>query len=73
LKVQNINIKPLLRLKNTCNKPYSKTAYLGENVKKLHLPKVAQNVNMSLGYFIFSKSHNWPPKVAQFAKKLPNF
>jgi hypothetical protein len=34
LKVQNIYIKPLLRLKNTCNKPYFKTAYFGENVSK---------------------------------------
>jgi hypothetical protein len=32
--------------------------------------KVAQNV--SLGYFIFSKNHNEPPKVAQWAKKSPN-
>jgi hypothetical protein len=30
--------------------------------------KVAQNVAISLGYFIFSKNHNEPPKVAQLAK-----
>jgi hypothetical protein len=30
--------------------------------------KVAQIVAISLGYFIFSKSHNGHPKVAQFAK-----
>jgi hypothetical protein len=36
LKVQNIYIKPLLKLKNTCkNKPYFKTAYVGENEKKM--------------------------------------
>jgi hypothetical protein len=31
-------------------------------------PKVTQNVTISLGYFIFSKNHNEPPKVAQLAK-----
>jgi hypothetical protein len=30
--------------------------------------KVTQNVAISLGYFIFSKNHNEPPKVAQFTK-----
>jgi hypothetical protein len=30
--------------------------------------KVAQNVAISLGYFIFSKNHNEPPKVAQLVK-----
>jgi len=30
--------------------------------------KRAQNVANSLGYFIFSKSHNEPPKVAPLAK-----
>jgi hypothetical protein len=34
--------------------------------------KVAQKVTIILGYFILSKNHNEPPKVAQFAKKLPN-
>jgi len=34
--------------------------------------KVAQNVTISVGYFIFSKNHNEPSKVAQSAKKLPN-
>jgi hypothetical protein len=56
---------PLLKPKNTCNKPHFKTAYLGENDKKLLKQKVAQNIANSLGYFIFSKSH---PKVAQLAK-----
>jgi hypothetical protein len=34
--------------------------------------KVAQKVEIILGYFILSKNHNEPPKVAQLAKKLPN-
>jgi hypothetical protein len=32
--------------------------------------KVAQNVTISLGYFILSKNHNEPSKVAQLAKNL---
>ncbi len=44
------------------------TAYLGENAINLLHPKVAQNVAISLGYFIFSKNHNEPPKVAQLVK-----
>ncbi len=32
--------------------------------------KVAQNFAIYLGYFIFSKNHNQPPKVAQLAKKI---
>jgi hypothetical protein len=34
--------------------------------------KVAQKVAIILGYFILSKNHNKPPKVAQLVKKLPN-
>jgi hypothetical protein len=34
--------------------------------------KVAPKVAIILGYFIFSKNHTEPPKVAQLAKKLPN-
>jgi hypothetical protein len=30
--------------------------------------KVAKKVAISLGYFILSKNHNEPPKVAQLAK-----
>jgi hypothetical protein len=30
--------------------------------------KVAQKVTIILGYFIFSKNHNEPPKVAQVVK-----
>jgi hypothetical protein len=30
--------------------------------------RVTQNVAISLAYFIFSKSHNWHPKVAQLPK-----
>jgi len=43
LKVQNI-FKPLLKPKNTCNKPYFNTADLGQNIKKKLKQKVAQNV-----------------------------
>jgi hypothetical protein len=48
------------------NNPYFETASLGE--KKLLKQKVAQDVAIYLGYFIFSKSHNGHPKVAQLAK-----
>jgi hypothetical protein len=47
------------------------TAYLGENVINLLQQKAAQNVAIPLGYFIFSKNHNEPPKVAQLAKNCP--
>ena len=30
--------------------------------------KVAQNVAISLGYFIFSKDHNEPPKVTNWSQ-----
>ncbi len=33
---------------------------------------MAQNVAITLGYFLFCKSHNEPPKVAQLGKKSPN-
>jgi hypothetical protein len=46
-------------------------AYLGENVKHSFKQKVAQNVAISLGYFIFSKSCNEHPKVAQLAENHP--
>ncbi len=35
------------------------------------MQKVAQNVTISLGYFIFSNNHNELPKVSQLAK-IPN-
>ena len=69
-KVQNIYIKPYLKPKNSSNKPYFKTTYLGENIINLLKQKVAQNVAISLGYF-FSKSHNRHPKVAQLVKNRP--
>jgi hypothetical protein len=31
-----------------------------------------QKVAISFGYFMFSKNHDDPPKVAQLAKKSPN-
>jgi hypothetical protein len=43
------------------------TAYLGENLINLLKQKVAT----ILGYFILSKNHNKPPKVAQLAKNHP--
>jgi hypothetical protein len=60
-----------LKPKNTYNKPCFKTAYLGKNLFYLLHQKVAQNITISLGYFIFSKNHNEPPKVAQLAKNGP--
>jgi hypothetical protein len=45
--------------------------YIGENVINLLKQKVAQNVAISLGYFIFSKNHNEPSRVAQLAKNHP--
>jgi hypothetical protein len=71
LKAQNIFIKPLLKPKNTNNKPHFEIAYLGENVFNLLHQKVAQNITISFGYFIFSKNHIEPPKVAQLAKNRP--
>jgi hypothetical protein len=56
LKAQNIYIKPLL-------KP--------ENVINLLKQKVAQSFTISSGYFIFSKNHYEPPKVAQLVKDCP--
>ncbi len=32
LKVQNIRMRPLLNTQNSYNKPYFKTAYLGESI-----------------------------------------
>jgi hypothetical protein len=54
-----------LKVQNTNNKPYFETAYIDENGKKLLKQKVAQNVSISLGYFIFSRNHNEHSKVAQ--------
>ncbi len=64
LKAQNIYIKPLLKLKNAYNQLCFETAYSGENVINLLQQKVAQNIAISLGYFIVSKNHNEPEKVA---------
>ncbi len=47
------------------------TAYLIENAINLLQPKVAQNVTISLGNFIFSKNHIEPLKVAQLMKNCP--
>ncbi len=57
-KVKNIYFKPLLKLLNTYNKPWFETVYLGENVVQLHKQKVAQNMPIFGGWFIFSKYHN---------------
>jgi len=56
---------------NTYNKPCFKTANLDYNVKNLLQQKVAQIVTISLANFIFSKSHNGHPKVAQTTKYCP--
>jgi hypothetical protein len=56
---------------NIYNKPCFETAYLGENGINLLQHKVAQKVAISLGYFMFSKSHKEPPKVTQLAKNCP--
>jgi hypothetical protein len=65
LKGQKFYIKPLLTPKNTNNKPYFETAYLGENVKKIAKAKSTQKCCYFWGYFIFSKCHIRHPKVAQ--------
>jgi hypothetical protein len=49
LKIQNI----FLKNKNACKNPALLLLYLGENVKKFALAKIAQNFTISLGYFIF--------------------
>ncbi len=46
-------------------------AYLGKNEINLLKQKVAQKVIIILGYFILSKNHNEPPKVAQLANNCP--
>jgi hypothetical protein len=71
LKTQNIYIKPLLKPKNTYNKPCFETGYLGKNVINLHLQKVSPKVAIILGYCILSKNHNKPPNVAQLANNCP--
>ncbi len=71
MKTQNIYIKPLLKPYNTYNKPFFETAYLGENGINLLQQEAAKTVAISLGYFMFSKNHEEPPKVAQLAKNRP--
>jgi hypothetical protein len=71
LKTQNIYIKPLLKPLNTYSKPCFETACLGKYLINLLKQKVAPKVAIILGYFIFSKNHNEPPKVAQLAKNYP--
>jgi hypothetical protein len=50
---------------------YFESAYLGENLINLLKQKVAQKVAIILGYFILSRNHKKPTKVAQLAKS-PN-
>ncbi len=40
---------------NTYNKPCYETAYLGPNAKKILKQKVAKNVTILLGCFVFFK------------------
>ncbi len=54
----------------TYNKLCFETAYFGENVINLLKQKVAQKVTIILGFFILSKNHNEPPKVAKLTKKI---
>jgi len=54
MKNLNTYIKPLLKPKNTNNKPCFETAYLGETGINLLQQKIAPKVAISLGYFIFS-------------------
>jgi hypothetical protein len=68
LKVKNIYIKPLLEPYKTHNNPCFKTGYFGKNATDLLKLKVPQNVTISSGYFITSRSHNKLPKVAKLAK-----
>jgi hypothetical protein len=42
--------------------------HLGKNEIDLKKQKIAQNVNITLGYIISSKNHNQSSKVAQLAK-----
>jgi len=58
-------------LKPTIINHVLKTAYIGKNVINLLKQKVAKNFAIILGYFIFSKNHNKPPKVAQVTKNCP--
>ncbi len=56
LKVENIYIKLLLKPLNIYNKPCFESAYLGDNaIDYLLQQKIAQNVTITLGYFICSK------------------
>jgi hypothetical protein len=70
LKAQNIYINHFWSLKIP-TKTYFGTAYLSENVINLLKEKVAQNVAISLGYFIFSKNHN-ESKSNPIGEKSPN-
>jgi len=55
LKVQNIYINHFGNLKKHLQKTYYKTALFRWKWKKMPKQKVAQNVAISLGYFVFSK------------------
>jgi hypothetical protein len=60
-------LKPL----NGYNKPCFECAYLNKNPIDLLKQKIAQNITITLGYFIHSKNNNEPQKVAQLAKNIP--
>ncbi len=59
--------KPKTSTSNHFWKSCFENVYLGENVINL----LEQKVAIYLGYFVFSKNHNEPPKVAQLAKNCP--
>jgi len=71
LKVQNINIKPFLKPSCTHDTPCFETAYLGKNIKTFFGQKIAQNVDSSLGFFIFSRNDSDLPEVDKLAKNHP--
>ncbi len=71
LKVIIIYIKPLLKLKNNQNKSCYETTDLSKSVQNFPQQKVAQNVAILLGLFIFIKNHTELPKVVQLVKNGP--
>jgi hypothetical protein len=73
LKAQNVYNKMLWKPKNTYNKPWLETTYLGETLINLLKQKVGPKVAIVLGNFILSKDHIEPTKVAQLAKKMPDW
>jgi hypothetical protein len=75
-KCQNVSFKaqtesPKYLHQTTFERQCFGCAYLIEIVIDLLKPKMAQNVAINLGYYILSKNHSEPSKVAQLAKNYP--